>query len=454
MGIASPSPRKAQSAVEFTFLLVFVLFIATLVTVLLQQNLEREIERLDRQIVQEFRNVWYEEVQQAASATDGYNRFFDVQSNPRGFPVITRFGDSPNNVTDELIIEYKEFEFLFFLPTDVDYTGIGQNVSLSDGVRISRRCYDECQVFLYDDEEVAPGVNKTLLDSVETNLGSTNSLFGDWPLLYAAANAKFRIVNASDPSNMTFLANQSNSGGGGAQYNKPTSYKNTVAAPKKTAGGSVQLVNVSDPSNPNEIIDYQVNGNNPYEMVFDYPFGYVVSENDGLEVISLLNMSEPSSLSYTSTGGGVAAAYDNQGYVYAATNAPNLQVYDVIDRFNVSSETTISTSETTKDVAYRDNRLYVTMQGTLASYDVSDPTSASLLSNITKGIREGDEGMIWRDYWFVSDGDSGYEVIDVSDPTSIERVTNASIGSDVNGIHANHDALHLYFSNTTVASYR
>jgi hypothetical protein len=450
MGTKLLSRRSGQSAVEFTFLLLFVLFIATLVVVLLQQNLDRELERLDRQIVQEFRNVWYEEIQQASSVNQEYSREFEVNSNPRGFPVISRFGDDPNNVTDELVISYKGYEFLFFLPTEVDYTNIGQNVSLSDGVRISRRCQNECRIFLYDDEQVSPGVDGAVLDTVDTNLGSTNSMHGEWPLLFASGNAKFSMVNISDPTNMSLTQNYSKSG---AQFNKVSEYEDIVAAPRSTAGGAVQLVNVSDPGSPTEISDFSVPGN-PQKVVFDYPYSYIIQESPGgLSVYSLFNVSNPTEVSTASTRGGIDAAYDNKGYVYAATGAPEIEVYNVTDRLDASHANTKSLSLTsTRDVTYRDNHLYVVMDDDVAVYDVSDASSINRVSTLS--IDDGDEGVLWRDYWFISDGSDGYDVIDVSDPRDIDRVTSQGFSSDVTGIHAGHDALYLYFDNTSVSSIR
>ena len=449
------SRRNGQSAVEFTFLLIFVLFIATLVVVLLQQNLDREIEALDRQIVQEFRNVWYEEIEQARESTGGYSREFEVNSNPRGFPVISRFGDSPNNVTDELVISYKDYEFLFFLPTDVDYSGVGQNVSLSDGVKVSRRCQDQCEIFLYEDTR-APGGKGNALDFLSTGLGSVDFLTGDAPLLFASGQSKFSIVNISDPKKLSVTTNGTSSGG--AQFEKVTSADDVAAAPRG-AGNKIDLVNISDPQNTNDIatIDSFPGGASPKIMVMDYPYGYVLTDQPGFHVFYLGNWSDPKEIdSLTSpTWAGIDGVYDQRGYVFTAADSANIGVYNVKDRFNVSYETTISSPSTTvKSVALRDDYLYAVQQGEAAIYDVSDVSSVSKVATVNSDVNDGRYGTLWRDYWFIADGSNGYTVLDISDPKAPEKVFSKSFANDVSGIYADHDAVYLAFeSNATIASY-
>ncbi len=453
MGTKLLSRRSGQSAVEFTFLLLFVLFIATLVVVLLQQNLDREIERLDRQIVQEFRNVWYEEIEQARESTQGYAREFEVNSNPRGFPVISRFGDAPNNVTDELVISYKDYEFLFFLPTDVDYSGVGQNVSLSDGVKVSRRCQEQCKIFLYEDRR-APGGKGNALDSLSTGLGSVDFLTGDAPLLFASGQSKFSLINISNPRNLSVTTNKTTTGG--AKFEKITSTQDVAAAPR-SAGDKIDLVNVSDPRNANDIsvINSFPGGVAPKVMVMDYPYGYVLTDQPGFHTFYLGNWSDPTEIDrLTSTPhAGIDGVYDSRGYVFTASGSDDIGVYNVKDRLNVSYETTISSPTTTvKSVALGDRYLYAVQQNEAVIYDVS--TVSSVSSVATTGLTDGRHGVVWRDYWFIADGSNGYTVLDISDPKSPEEVFSKSFANDVSGVYADHDAVYLAFEgNATVASY-
>lgn len=457
MGIKSLSYRKAQSSIEFVFLLLFVLFIATLVVVLLQQNLDREIERLDRQIVQEFRNVWYEEIQQARESTEGYSRVFEVNSNPRGFPITSRLGDDPNNETDELVLSYKDYEFLFFLPTDVDYTDTGQNISLSEGVKVSRRCQEECKIFLYTNR-TAPGDQRRPLDNLDTGLGSINHLSADPPLVFAGGTAQFKIINATDPRNLTVVSNGTSSPG--AQFGTVTSYGDIAFLPRE-AGSKVNFVNYSDPSNPttlSEEINF-VGSVNPKILIPDYPFGYLATDEPALYTYSLLNWSDVREIDKATppsgSTGGEDAAYDPRGFIYTAPGSPKIRVYDVQDRLNTAHNRSKSTATSVNSVSYRDETLYAVLQDRALVYDASNTSDLTEIAQISTPIDpDGRQGTLWRDYWFIANGE-GYDIFDVSDPSNPEQVFSYDgFSNAVTGIEAGHDALYLAFdSNASVGSY-
>ena len=423
LGKTSRSTRSGQSAFEFLFLLLFVIFVASLVTVLLQQNLQREIEILDRQTIQEFRNVWYDEIQEASTVEEGYDRVFRVESNPRGFNLQTTFGADPSNVTDELLLSYKDLSTLFFLPATVDYSHLGQNVSLSDGVRISRRCYDECQVFVFDGEDIVAGVQGTEVSDANT-VTNPRGLSGSWPYLVAGGSSGYDVFNTSNESDVTNI-------GGGSWGTNDVSFYDDLAF---LAGSGTAVVNLSeDPS----AIQTSFGTGTTTRFVQDYPYGYAVKDDGSLSSYWVGNLSQTVSLGSTTNPGATIndAAYDPRGYVYAAGDTA-IHVYDVRDRS--SPQYVGGYGGGASSVSYRDRSLYAVSGSDLTAYSPSDPTSG-LGSSETVGGASGEGSQLWRKYAVVQQAD-GFVVVSTDD-LSQGVVETVDLATTVSSLHVNHDAM-------------
>lgn len=430
MQVTRSQSRKAQSAFEFLFLLLFVLFIATLVVVMLQQNLEREIDRLDRQVIQEFRNVWFSEIEEAATADGRYERDFSVEDAPRGFPVRVSFGADPENRSDEIVVGYKDLDFLFFLPAEVDYTGIGAETNLRDGVRIVRHCDTSCRVYLFNGSDTAAGKQNKALDTISAGVGSIEELKRHDDTLFAGGTGGFRVLNATDERGLTDTTDVGSGDANAASVHGGVAYL--------PVSNRVEMLNTST----NNVINDISTPPSPAHLVVDYPYGYVANENGDLGVYWLENLSSPLRIGSTTSSVTDAdnAAY-GRGAVYVAAGSSGLAVYDVRDRMRPEHNQTLGSGDVRR-VLYHDETLIAVRDANIELYDVSDPLNPVSAATVSTGSGRVDADLLGNTL-YVAKGGNGYEAWDVDfDDRSLTELydntggTSNAVAPDVQAVYS------------------
>lgn len=144
---------KGQTAVEFFFLLVFVLFIVTILLVVLGDQLERQQDIRDQIVMERLASAWQQEIGLAASGPQSYERVFQFPLATAGHPIRTKFGSDENNISDEIAFQFRGKEYLNFLPTTVGYQELAtdEHEVIPYRIRVLRECYDsQCKLWLSD----------------------------------------------------------------------------------------------------------------------------------------------------------------------------------------------------------------------------------------------------------------------------------------------------------------
>ena len=205
--------------------------------------------------------------------------------------------------------------------------------------------------------------------------------------------------------------------------------------------GSLQVIDVSDPTNPVGVGGCET-GEEAWAVAVAVSghYAYSVGWRAGLEVIDVSDPANPVWVGGCRIGARARDVAVSDHYVYvAADDEGGLEVIDVSNPANPVRVGGCETGEEAWAVALSGDYAYVTEWNGLAEWgglvviDVSDPANP-----VRVGICEiGDlaEGVaVLGDYAYVAAGDAGLEVIDVSDPANPVRVGGCKTGRSATGV--------------------
>ena len=195
-------------------------------------------------------------------------------------------------------------------------------------------------------------------------------------------------------------------------------------------GVGLQVVDVSNPTNPVQISTYGSN---------DYFEGVVVAGNyafvanwDGLKVLDVTNPAHTVQVYDSSAfASGVAVAGT---YAYVSDGAAGVEVIDVSRLTSPVRVGGYKTSGYADGILLRSNRAYITSPSVgLQILDVSSPAHPVLLGNY--GTNRPFEGVdVVGGYAYVANGDAGLQILDVSNPVAPMRVGGYHTGGHAYGV--------------------
>jgi hypothetical protein len=147
------------------------------------------------------------------------------------------------------------------------------------------------------------------------------------------------------------------------------------------------FINISDLSNPSLYIDFN-SANYSYESVdFSDSIAYAAIHENGLEVIEIINHSNPASIH---TVGGLHNAWDvfiKNDYLYVADGAAGLKIFSLSDPVNIQLVGSISTSGSAFEVIVENQYAYIALGSAgFDIIDISNPLIPAFVSNFNPGF--------------------------------------------------------------------
>ena len=222
-----------------------------------------------------------------------------------------------------------------------------------------------------------------------------------------------QVIDISDPSNPAIIGSVDTPGSACAVA--VTGNKAYVADYES----GLQVIDISDPSNPAIIGSVDTPGY-AYGVAVTGDKAYVADSGSGLQVIDISDPSNPAIISSVDTPGyanGVAITGDK---AYVADSESGLQIIDISDPSNPTIIGSMDMPGYASGVAVTVDRAYMVFTGWMESYlhviDIGDPFPTIIASVDTPGYANG--VAITGDKAYVVDNDSGLQVIDISDPSN------------------------------------
>jgi hypothetical protein len=189
-----------------------------------------------------------------------------------------------------------------------------------------------------------------------------------------------------------------------------------------TAGiDGMTIIDVSDASAP--LVVSRIGGPNAPLIRFDDVaavdrIAFVAASSDGLRVFDIADSEHPVQIGAIEEIGDVNCVAVNSNYAYVAVNY-GLLVVDVTDPANpaVVSSTPFDLSWG-GDIVAIGSTVYIAGQSGLQVVDVSDPAAPSVTGTFDWSFSTTVDGLdVWGDLAYVTDLNVGVRLIDVSDPT-------------------------------------
>jgi type II secretory pathway pseudopilin PulG len=368
--LTSPS-RRAQGAFEFIFLLGIVILLSTLALSVVQGALEEEQQRRANVLVQEFYDRVRSEFSLAGQATEEYARTFRVNPAAGGFPVRVSFGDSPTNRTDEIVISYRGNEKLFFLPEPVTYTDSGQQLDLSEEIRVVRTCgLQTCSLSVQQSTNAGERLGAYNAPPA-WNQGRALQKFGS--IVYAAYQDAWAVFDVSKKDRPLPLFNYT----GGGEYGNAVLVGNDLLV-ADTGGGAVGVWDVSAGFDAPVSVQ-NVSTPSPKHLVRVGSTVYVITPS-----LVAAGQKDAGSWQVSSFAGGTSLLSDAtyvDGYLFVAStdsSNPALKVYDVRNPYDISLNNTVTfpsaPANEVRSVESRGEIIYVVMDGEIRTLRASGPS--------------------------------------------------------------------------------
>mgnify|MGYP006278938603 CR=1 FL=1 len=193
--------RRGQTSVEFFFLLVFVIFLMTILLSLFAQNLEQQQEIRDQVVIERLAGAWQTEIGLASSGPQEYERVFQIPKGTAGHPIYTRFGNDERNISDEIVFTFRNKDHLRFLPETVGYEELASDNKsiLPFQIRMLRECYDStCQLWLSNGAQEVKRPSRLSSNTVYqnvTNFSQFDNIHTDYPYILGSTSGALGIYN-------------------------------------------------------------------------------------------------------------------------------------------------------------------------------------------------------------------------------------------------------------------
>lgn len=246
------------------------------------------------------------------------------------------------------------------------------------------------------------------------------------------------ILDVSDPSNPYMISQYETSGEpedlsvtGGRAY---VVCRGGSGGPwqdgQHNADGGLNIIDVSDPSHPHRVGGFQRTSLSAVRV--DGDRAYV-----GGGTLQILDLNPTAALSRTAVldttdlACGVAMSGDR---LLVANRLGGVQVVDATDPANLKWQATIASTDPVLGVALSGSTAYVASDASgVRAFDLADPTNPQFLGVYdTPGLARG--MALSGTHAYVADGSGGLQILDVSNPANMERVGNVATTGFANSV--------------------
>ncbi len=181
----------------------------------------------------------------------------------------------------------------------------------------------------------------------------------------------------------------------------------------------LQVVDISDPTDPDNVSDYDTPGIAVGVFVSgDYAYVADGGYNQGLQVVDISDPENPTNASYYYTSDYAYSVFVDGNFAYIADGEAGLQIVNITDPVDPTLAGSYGYNiNDARDVFVLGDYAYFVDISSLIVLDISDPTNPTYKGNFTtRGYAYG--VFVDGDYAYIADGDSGLTVADISDPSN------------------------------------
>ncbi len=247
-------------------------------------------------------------------------------------------------------------------------------------------------------------------------------------ILYIAAYSLVRFYNVSNPTSPTFITNyQVESGDADYLYLNDT----TLAVSQRNYG--LLLLNVTDVTTPTKLGEFEYYGNLNGVKV-DNNFAYM-SSNNGFLIADVSDISNPVYIykNDTDISNQVyhVALYNN--YVVAVFDH-DIRIFDVSNPYNPVFVSTTDLGDQIRDIEVAGNFAYVgTSNDGLLIVNLTDVNSPTIISSLDEGYAIYDL-FVNGNFVYVAKGSNGIAIINTTDLQSPDNLQNISLAGTTSSI--------------------
>lgn len=203
------------------------------------------------------------------------------------------------------------------------------------------------------------------------------------------------------------------------------------------AGGSLQVIDIADPTKPRWLAGYETGGT-VHGIAVSGNHAFVAAAEGGLEVLDISNPTMPKRVGKFATSGEARAVEVVENLAYVAVNG-GLQIVNITNPNDFRSVGTYESAGSANALAISDKHAFVVgdySESTpdLQVFDISDPTKPVRIGTFGTGWEAGDV-MVLGNYAYVAYRESlGLWVFDITDPAKPRRVGGHSTNGDAGNL--------------------
>lgn len=184
----------------------------------------------------------------------------------------------------------------------------------------------------------------------------------------------------------------------------------------------LEIINISNPSNPIFIADYKT-GDQFHDAIIEGDLAFIAASSfTSFQIVNISNPSNPTFLSGISSSQGIGRITIFGDYAFLTVGGNGIRIVDISNPRSPSLIRTFDTYGYAYEVAIEGDYAYVAdSSGGLSILDVSDPANPSFITNYTmSGVQPVQANGVWisGDLAFVSCYLAGVHIVNISNPAN------------------------------------
>jgi hypothetical protein len=194
--------------------------------------------------------------------------------------------------------------------------------------------------------------------------------------------------------------------------------------------GSLQIINIVDPSNPNVVGTYEGSIGIFLNMALTGNYVYISDYDSGLVIIDVSDPTDPSIIPNSNAEVLARGVVVLEDYAYLADEYSGLRIIDISDPINTNEIGLFTCWPRPNDVDIQGDYAYLASgTGGLTIVDISDPTDPELSGSSLHSWNDDFRGIdVIGEYAYLTDvRTSGLRIFDISDPANPELITSYSL---------------------------
>ncbi|MHA1927765.1 MAG: hypothetical protein ACTSV2_04190 [Candidatus Thorarchaeota archaeon] len=197
-----------------------------------------------------------------------------------------------------------------------------------------------------------------------------------------------------------------------------------------TYGNGVRIVNISDPSQPEEIGNYSIH-NKALNVDVEGDIAYVAGYEDGLLVLNVSDPTSPSLLGSYNPGGQAMEVVVEGNLAYMGWSIHPYQGFRIINVTDPKSPKLISFYDEYNSIPWNleidGNVAYLSCEAQgLRILNITDPREPEILRISVPGVIHARGIAVESDYFYITGSSNGLKVVNISNPSQAYTISSSS----------------------------